>query len=48
VKKIVTAIAPPDSSHAPASCLSVPPVSAPMCSTSTPNAATARTPSSAS
>jgi hypothetical protein len=48
VKKIGTAIAPPENSHAVASCFSVLPVSAATWNTSTPNAAIARTPSSAS
>jgi hypothetical protein len=48
VKKTVTAIAPPENSHATGFCFRVSPVSAATCSTRTPNAAIARTPSSAS
>ena len=48
MKKTGTAIAPPENSHAVASCLRVLPVSAATWNTSTPNAAIARRPSSAS
>ncbi|TQL98496.1 hypothetical protein FB559_4122 [Actinoallomurus bryophytorum] len=48
MKKTVTAIAPPENSHATAFCFRVAPVSADTCNTRTPNAAIARTPSSAS
>jgi hypothetical protein len=48
VKNTGTAIAPPENSHAVGSCLSVLPVSAATWNTRTPNAAIARTPSSAS
>ncbi len=47
MKKTGTAIAPPENSHAVAFCRNVLPVSAATWNVSTPNAAIARTPSSA-